>query len=69
MSERPERADFEDVPLWELADRIERLAETAEELRELGEEAGIPAVERNAKRVAGVVEALERNVPEELLEE
>lgn len=69
MSERHRGAEPDRDALRELAARIDRLAETTEELRDLGEEHGIPAVERNAKRIEGVVEALERNVPEELIEE
>lgn len=69
MTERREQPDPEEVPLSELADRIEGLRETAAELRELGEAHGIPAVERNAKRIEAVVEVLEGNVPEELVEE
>ena len=69
MSERRETGGSDGVPLRELADRIERLGETAAELRELGEEYEIPAVERNAERIEAVVEVLEQNVPEELVEE
>lgn len=53
----------------EMAEEIARLVEAAERLQALGEEAGMPAVERNAKRVLGVAETLSDNVPEELLEE
>lgn len=53
----------------EMAEEIARLVEAAERLQALGEEAGMPAVERNAKRVLGVAETLADNVPEELLEE
>lgn len=53
----------------EMAEEIARLVEAAERLQELGEEAGLPAVERNATRVLGVAETLADNVPEELLEE
>jgi hypothetical protein len=69
MSERDGGTEPDREALRELADRIDRLAETAAELRDLGEEHGIPAVERNAKRIEGVIDALERNVPEELVEE
>lgn len=68
MPERREGADSDGVPLAELADRIDRLEEITGELRELGEEYEIPAVERNAKRIEGVVRVLEQNVPEELIE-
>lgn len=53
----------------EIAEEIERLEAATARLRELGEEADLPAVERNAKRVEGVVETLADNVPPELLEE
>lgn len=50
----------------EMAEEIARLVEAAERLQALGEEAEMPAVERNAKRLLGVAETLEDNVPEEL---
>jgi len=52
--------------LREMAEEIDRLLDAADRLRELGEEAGIPAVERNAKRVADTATTLEDNVPPEL---
>ena len=54
--------------LREIAEEIDRLVASAERLRELGE-AGIPAVERNAKRVADTATTLSDNVPPELYEE
>lgn len=55
--------------LEEMADLTDELAATTARLRELGERESIPAVERNAARLAGVIEQLERNLPPELLEE
>lgn len=69
MPERRGTDESDGVPLAELAERIERLAETTEELRELGEEHEIPAVERNAKRIQGVLHVLEQNVPRDLIDE
>lgn len=42
------------------------LAETTATLRELGDRADLPAVERSAARLQGVIEQLERNLPPEL---
>ena len=53
----------------EMAEEIARLEAATERLQELGEAADLPAVERNAKRVEGVVESLADNVPPELYEE
>lgn len=53
----------------EIADEIETLTAAAARLRELGAEADLPAVERNAKRVGGVASTLSDNVPPELTEE
>lgn len=69
MADREADAGPDRAELRELAARVDRLAETAAELRELGEEHEIPAVERNARRVEDVVEVLKQNVPEELIEE
>jgi len=55
--------------LREIAEEIDRLMEAADRVRELGEAAGIPAVERNAKRVADTATTLVDNVPPELHEE
>jgi len=52
-----------------IAEEIETLNATVARLRELGEEADLPAIERNAKRVEGVASALSDNVPPELLDE
>jgi hypothetical protein len=53
----------------EMADELERLLAAAERLRELGEAADVPAVERNAKRIEGTAETLSDNLPPELTEE
>ena len=56
----------EDDALAEMAALVEELAATTAELRSLGEDADLPAVERNAARLQGVIEQLERNLPPEL---
>ena len=53
----------------EMAAEIERLNDAADRLRELGEEAGMPAIERNARRIEGTAETLSDNLPPELIEE
>lgn len=53
----------------EMAAEIERLTDAAARLRALGEDAEMPAIERNAKRVADSAEALADNLPPELYEE
>ena len=53
----------------EMAEELETLLAAAERLRELGDEADVPAVERNAKRVADTATALADNIPPELYEE
>jgi len=55
--------------LREIAEEIDRLNDAAARLRELGADAGLPAVERNAKRVADTATTLDDNVPPELYEE
>lgn len=55
--------------LEEMADLVDELATTTARLRELGDREELPAVERNAARLAGVIEQLERNLPPELLED
>ncbi|MDY6765442.1 MAG: hypothetical protein SV377_07155 [Halobacteria archaeon] len=52
--------------LEKITQRIEDLEKVADDLRELGRQNDIPAIERNAKRVQSVVEMLEANVPTEL---
>lgn len=54
--------------LAEMAALVEQLAETTAEIRDRGERADVPAVERNAARLAGVIEQLERNLPPELFD-
>lgn len=53
----------------EMAEELERLLAAADRLRELGEEADVPAVERNAKRVADTATTLADNLPPELHEQ
>lgn len=55
--------------LAEMAERVEAIADSAAALREMGEAHDVPAVERNAERVAAVVGILEANLPPELREE
>ena len=52
----------------EMAAELETLLAAAERLRELGDEADVPAVERNAKRVADTATTLADNLPPELYE-
>lgn len=53
----------------EMRTLVDELAETAAELREVGEEEDLPAIERNVARLEGVIEQLDRNLPAELLED
>lgn len=53
----------------EIDSEIERLNDAVARLRELGEEAGLPAIERNAERIEGTAETLSDNLPPELYEE
>lgn len=53
----------------EMAAEIEKLNDAVTRLQELGEEAEMPAIERNAKRVEGVATTLSDNLPPELTEE
>ena len=52
----------------EMAAELETLLAAAGRLRELGDEADVPAVERNAKRVADTATTLSDNLPPELYE-
>lgn len=61
-------ADTDPETLREIAEEIDRLNDSVARLRELGEAAGLPAVERNAKRVADTATTLADNVPPELYE-
>lgn len=53
----------DETDLDDLADRIETLADAAADVREFGEANDIPAIEKNAERIEGVVAALRQNVP------
>jgi hypothetical protein len=53
----------------ELRTHIDELAAHTAALRECGEQAEFPAVERNAKRIEDTIAMLNMNVPAELLEE
>lgn len=53
----------------EIAEEIDRLMEAVARLQELGADADLPAIERNAKRVEGSAQALVDNFPRELTEE
>lgn len=61
--------DPNDTEIHALREHIEELSEHAGALREYGEQADFPAVERNAKRIEDTVAMLEMNVPAELLRE
>ncbi len=52
--------DYDETELKGLHDRICDLRRVAEDLRKAGER--IPAVERNARRILGGIDMLERNV-------
>jgi hypothetical protein len=53
----------------QIDERIDDLERAAADLRELGEAASNPAVERTATRVEGVVAAVRRQVPPEVVAE
>lgn len=59
----------DNVEIRELREHIDELADHAAALRECGEQATVPAVERNAKRIEDTVAMLDMNVPSELQEE
>lgn len=59
----------DNVDVRELREHIDELAAHADALRECGEEAEFPAVERNAKRIEDTVAILDMNLPAELLDE
>lgn len=61
--------DTHDVTIRELREHIDELTTHAAALRECGEQAEFPAIERNAKRIEDTVAMLDMNVPDELLEE
>jgi hypothetical protein len=52
-----------------MVELIERLQADSRELRELAEDGDVPAVERNAERVAAAARMARKNLPPELLEE
>ena len=52
-----------------MGDLIDRLQRDSDELCELADDADVPAVERNAKRVAAAARMLVKNVPPELVDE
>ena len=54
-----------DQDIREMRRRIDEIAEAARELRELGEETDVPAVERTAERIEGTLAPLDANVPPE----
>jgi hypothetical protein len=58
-----------DVDAHELREHIDELTAHAAALRECGEQANFPAIERNAKRIEDTVAMLDMNVPAELQEE
>lgn len=55
--------------LEEMRELVDELAETTAALRALGDREDVPAVERNAARLQGVIEQLDRNLPPELVED
>ena len=58
-----------DEDLEAIATELERIRESADRLRELGEESDLPAVERNAIRLQGTLRMLEAQFPPEIHEE
>lgn len=52
-----------------MVELIERLQADSRELRELAEDGDVPAVERNAERVAAAARMARKNLPPELVEE
>ena len=52
--------EFNETDLKRIDDRIRVLRQAAEDLRKEGER--IPAVERNARRILGGIDMLERNI-------
>ena len=52
--------NFDEHEIQRIHDRIRTLRQAAEDLREAGER--IPAVERNARRILGGIDMLERNI-------
>ncbi len=62
MSETPDDRD-ESPDLDELRELVAELAEANDAVREYGDEHGIPAIERTAKRIDGTIATLRQNVP------
>jgi len=52
--------EFNETDLKRIDDRIRAMRQAAEDLRKAGEH--IPAVERNARRILGGIDMLERNI-------
>ena len=52
-----------------MVELIERLQADSDELRSLAEDGDLPAVERNAERVAAAARMARKNLPPELVEE
>lgn len=57
-----------DEPLEQIDEQIDDLETAVAELEQLGDDISNPAIERNAKRIAGVVAALRRQVPPEVVD-
>jgi len=53
----------------EMREQVDRIADATDRLRELGDDEGFPAVEKNAERIEGVLAMLDANLPPELTEE
>lgn len=69
MTEDEPRTTADPDDYAEMAEELARLLDAADRLRALGEAADVPAIERNAKRVADSATALADNLPPELYEE
>lgn len=63
------KAHDEERRIEEIHAHVDDLTATAETLRQLGEESDLPALERNAKRIEGIADVLDRNLPPETLDE
>lgn len=55
--------------LEELRERVDRIEAETAALRDLGDRENLPAVERTATRLSGVLEQLARNLPPELVDD
>ena len=58
-----------DEDLEAIVTELERIRESTDRLRELGEGSDLPAVERNAIRLQGTLRMLEAQFPPEIHEE